>query len=142
MNMSGDIRVKTDKKYKQLYNDLRNIAFGDMHELFFLCVCLGYREDQSKSLASNGEERFWSRTISPEEWACYYAIILDKNDMDLSKIKDDKAVILEMEKYANGGMEILLNKFLNDYCLNDLKLDPTFSKELPKAILHFIREEL
>lgn len=142
MNMSGDIRVKTDKKYRNLYNDLKNLAFGDMHELFFLCACLGYRAKQMKSLGPNGEERFWSRTITPEEYACYYAMVLEKNNMDLSITKDDKLVIVEMEKYANSGMEILLEELLNEYCNADYKLDSVYSKELPKALLHFIREQL
>jgi len=142
MNMSGDIRVKTDKKYRNLYNDLKNLVFGDMHELFFLCTCLGYRAKQMKSFGPNGEERFWSRTITPEEYACYYAMVLEKNNMDLSTTKDGKLVIAEMEKYANSGMEILLKEFLNEYCSADYKLDSTYSKELPKALLHFIREQL
>lgn len=142
MNMSGDIRVKTDKKYRNLYNELRNLAVGDMHELFFLCVCLGYRAKKMKLLGSNGEERFWSRTITPEEYACYYAMMLEKNNMDLSSTRDDKLVIAEMEKYANGGIEILLGDFLNEYCSADYKLDITYSKELPNALLHFIREQL
>jgi len=142
MNMSGDIRVKTDKKYKNLYNDLKNLIVGDMHELFFLCACLGYKANKVKDLGSNAEERFWSRTITPEEYACYYAMMLEKNNMDLSSIRDDKLVIAEMEKYANGGMEILLEDFLNEYCSADYKLDSTYSKELPMALLHFIRDKL
>jgi len=142
MNMSGDIRVRTDKKYRSLYNDLRNLIVGDMHELFFLCVCLGYKANKAKTLGSSGEERFWSRTITPEEYACYYAMMLEKNNMDLSSTKDDKLVIAEMEKYANSGMEILLEDFLNEYCSADYKLDNTYSKELPKALLLFIRDQL
>ena len=145
MNMSGDIRVKTDRRYKELYNDLRNFAVGDMHELFFLCVCLGYRAKKQTSLAQNGEERFWSQTITPQEYSSFYAIILEQREMDLNSIKDDSAVISEMEKYANAGMEIFLNEFLVDYLAKDrntLRLDSTYSKELPKALLYFIYEQL
>ena len=138
MNMSGDIRVKTDSKYRYLYNDLKNFAFGDMHELFFLCSCLGFRTKKKKNLGTNGEDRFWSRTITPEEYACYYAMMLEENDMDLSVIKDDKLIISEMEKYANAGMELLLKDFLSEYCSSGLKLDSSISKELPKAFWHFI----
>jgi len=142
MNMSGDIRVKTDSKYRYLYNDLKNFAFGDMHELFFLCSCLGFRTKKKKSLGTKGEDRFWSRTITPEEYACYYAMMLEESDMDLSVIKDDKLIISEMEKYANAGMELLLKDFLSEYCSSGLKLDSSISKELPKALLHFIYEQL
>lgn len=142
MNMSGDIRVKTDRKYRNLYNDLKNFAVGDMHELFFLCSCLGFRAKKKKSLGSNGEDRFWSRTITPEEYACYYAMMLEESNMDLSAIKDDTKIISEMEKYANAGMGVLLDDFLSEYCSSALKLDSSISKELPKALLHFIYEQL
>lgn len=142
MNMSGDIRVRTDKKYRDIYNDLKNLAVGDMHELFFICVCLGYKANKIKPLVSNGEERFWSRTITPEEYACYYAMVLEKNNMDLSSTRDDKLVIAEMEKYANSGMEILFEDFLNEYCSAEYKLNGAYSKELPRTLLHFIYERL
>jgi len=145
MNMSGDIRVKTSNQYKHLYNELKNFAVGDMHELFFLCVCLAYRANKKKVLGTNGEDRFWSKTITPEEYACFYAIMLEENEMDLEAIKDDKIVLAEIEKYANAGMEILLEEFLSDYLIKnktELKLNTADSKELPKALLHFIYEQL
>lgn len=142
MNMSGNVRVKTDQKYRGLYNDLKNFAVGDMHELFFLCACLGFRARKKKALGTSGEDRFWSSTILPEEYACFYAMILEDNSLDLTSIRDDKNVLAEMEKYANAGMEILLNDFLGDYCTKDLKLERILSKELPKNLLHFIFEQL
>ncbi len=142
MNMMGDIRVKTDRKYKDLYNDMRNFAIGDSHELFFLCACIGFKENKTKSLGSNGEERFWSRTITPEEYICYYAMILRKNNMDFSLIKDDKTIIAEMEKYANAGIEILFEEFLNEYCTSDYKIETSHTKELPRGLLHYIYERI
>jgi hypothetical protein len=142
MDMSGDIRVRTDDKYKTLYNDLKNLAVKEFHELFFLCTCLGFRAKRKTPLGPNGKERFWSSTITPEEFACYYAMILEVNNLDLNSIKDDKVILSEIEKYANSGMEILLEDFLNDYCSKDFKLDHTVSKELPKTLLHFIFEQL
>jgi hypothetical protein len=144
MNMSGEIRVKTDQKYRHIYNELKNFAVGDMHELFFICVCLGFRAKKKKALGTTGNDRFWSRTITPEEFTCYYAIMLKENEMVLSVIKDDKFIIEEMEKYANAGMEILLEEFLSDYLIksgDDLRIDSTSSRELPKALLHFIYEQ-
>ncbi len=145
MNMTGDIRVKTDQLHKNLYNELKNFAVGDMHELFFLCTCLGYKAKKKKPLGNKGEDRFWSRTITPEEYACFYAIMLEENEMNLSAIKDDKIVITEMEKHANAGMEILIEEFLSDYLIKsgtELKLDSTYSKELPKGLLIFIYDHL
>jgi hypothetical protein len=34
MKLSGDIRVQTDKRYRGIYNDLRNFVAKDMHEIF------------------------------------------------------------------------------------------------------------
>ncbi len=144
MNMSGEIRVKTESRYKTLYNELKNFVVGDMHELFFICTCLGYKANNPKPLGSNGEHRFHSHTITPEEYVCYYSILLEKNNMDISAIKDDKFVLSKIEEYANGGMEILLKEFLSDYLIKsntELKLDHTCIKELPKTFLHFIYEQ-
>ena len=116
MSMSGEIRVRTESKYKNLYNDMRNFALGDMHEFFFLCACLGYKAGKPKELGSGAEDRFWSKTFTPDEYACFYAMILEKKDMELSSIADDKVVIAEMEKYANAGMEILIDDFLVLLC--------------------------
>ena len=72
-------------------------------------------------------------------------MILERNSMDLSSIKDDKSVIEEIELYANAGMEILINELLIDYIHEtneDYKLDSTCKEELPKALLHFIYEQL
>lgn len=142
--MAGDIRVKTDVKYKTIYNDMKNFALGDMHELFFLCACLGYKHNLRKPLGPHGDDRFYSHTISPEEFACYYAMVLEKNDMDLSSIEDDKVVISEIEEYANGGMEYLIRELLSDYMTSEgiLKLEKSgYAKELPKILLGFIHEQ-
>jgi hypothetical protein len=145
MKMDDNIRVRTDRKYQTLYNDLKNFAFGDMHEIFFLCVSLGYKAKKQKSLGKDRDERFWSRTITPDEWACYYAIMIEANNMDFSSIQDDKQVIACMEEYANAGMEILLDEFLSGYIVNGSE-GPTLvssgSQELPKIVLSYIYEQL
>ena len=145
MKMDGEIRVKTDRRYRTLYNDLKNFAFGDMHELFFLCVCLGYKAKIRKPFGKDGEDRFWSRTIVPDEWTCYYAMMIEMNNSDFHSITDDKKVISYMEEYANAGMEILINEILSPYIINEYdepKLDSKNTGELPKAILSFIYEQL
>ena len=144
MKMTGDIRVRTDKKYRNLYNDLKNFVARDMHEIFFICACLGYTKGKKKPLGREGDDRFWSGTITPEEYASYYAMLIESKDMDFSVIADDKAVIAEMEKYANAGMEIVIDDLLDDYMIDktdNLRLDPSCSKELPKILLAYIYEK-
>ena len=145
MSMSTDIRVHVDRRYGNLYNDFRRFAVDEMHELFFLCVCLGYRHNRPKTLKKSGEQKFWSVTIKPEEWCCYYAILLEENDMDLSVVRDDRKVISRVQDYANGGMDLLLEECLSDFLASDkddLRIDVHAAKELPKALLHFIYEHL
>lgn len=144
MSFSENIRVKTEQKYKTLYNELKNFAVGDMHELFFLCACLGFKANQKEPF-ERGDDRFWSRTFTPEEYACFYAMILEKKNMDLASIKDDKTVLGEIELYANAGMKILIDELLSDYVHEtneEYKLDSTCRDELPKALLYFIYEQL
>lgn len=145
MKMDGQIRVKTDARYARIYNDLKNVVVGDFHELFFLCACLGYKYNRKILLGKTREDRFWSNTISPCEWACFYAMFLEENGMDFASIQDDKLVINRMEEYANGGIEILLDEFLNDYVMSNKEepqLDTGYSRELPKNFLHFIFEHI
>jgi hypothetical protein len=144
MNLSGDIRVRTDRRHRALYNELRKFVVKDMHEMFFLCACIGYRQGERKPLGRDGEDRFWSGTFTPEEYASFYAMVIESNDMDFSAIADDKEVIGTMEEYANAGMQILLKEVLADYILTrgeEVSLDPSCSKELPKVILAYVNEK-
>ncbi|CAD7766670.1 MAG: hypothetical protein DNFNHJIP_00068 [Candidatus Argoarchaeum ethanivorans] len=145
MRMDGDIRVRTHRKYRVLYNELKNYVVGDMHELFFLCVCLGYKNNISRKIGTNGDDRFWSKTIHPNEWACYYSIMAKKYEMNFKAIVDDKKVILCMEEYANGGMQVLIENLLNDYIIDksvEPSIDMSTAKELPKMLMGYIFEEL
>jgi len=141
MNMASDIRVRTDRRYRALYNDLRNFVVKEMHEVLFLCACLGFREGERKPLGHDKDDRFWSSTITPEEYASYYAMIIEHSDMNFASISDDKVVLSTIEEYANAGMGILLREVLNEYTHKrgqELRLDLTVSKELPKVILAYV----
>jgi hypothetical protein len=145
MKMDGEIRVKTEGKYGSLYNDLKNLVVGDFHEIFFVCACLGIKNQKSKALGKDKEDRFWSKTINPREWACYYAAVLEENNMDFNAIQDDKREITRIEEYANAGMELLIDCFLKDYLLqnsNGFQLDSGVSQEISKEFLHFIFDQV
>jgi hypothetical protein len=115
-----------------------------MHEIFFICACIGYRKNQKTPLDRNSEDRFWSSTIIPEEYASYYAMLIEANDMDFTVIADDKTVISTIEEYANAGMNVLIEDVLGEYTLSrgdDLRIDPSCSKELPKVLLAYVYEK-
>ncbi len=146
MRMDGNIRVHTDAMYKELYNNMKNNGvIEDFHELFFLCACIGYRKGEHAAIQKR-DDRFWSRTITPKEWACYYAMIFEKSNFDYEKLSEDKKVLEIVERYANAGVKILIEDFLEDYLLPNSnnstpQLDPACCRGLPKQFVHFIFEQ-
>ena len=113
--------------------------------MFFVCACMGYRRKKSIPIKKR-DDRFWSSTITPAEWACYYAMILEQNEFDYVKVSEDKELLTVIEGYANAGIDILIEEFLKDYLLpisksSDPQLDPPCCKELPKQFVHFIFEQ-
>lgn len=143
MKMDGDIRVRTSKDHQQLYNDLKGLLVKDFHELFFLTACLGFRHDCHTNLGKSADERFWSRTITPDEWCSYYSMVLAKNGMDFGAMKDDKAVIAEIEGYAHGGMLFFIENTLNGYLLekeSGLSVDKSVSQDLPRRVMQSVFE--
>ena len=143
MNMDSQIRVRTEARFGRLYNDLRNLIVGEFHELFFVCTTLGHQTGRQVALAKPSD-RFWSATIEPREWSCYYAMVLKAGGFDYEALADDRRVISLAEEYANGGMEVLIEDFLGEYLLpgsqDEPQLDVRCSKELPKHFIHFLYE--
>jgi len=114
MNMDLDIRVRVDRKLSKLYNDLKGKVIEDFHELFFFFACIGFCNKCKQPLGKK-EDKFWSKTIKPCEWACYYSMILETHDFDIDSISDTDEVIREIEEYANGGFNIAYKDFLSDF---------------------------
>lgn len=142
--MSSKIRVKIDPRYKGVYNGLKNKAIGDFHELFFLCVCLGYKKNKRTRL-SKKEDCFWSDTILPDEWYAYYSLFVYEHQKDLSCLGNDEQVLSAMQEYANGGMQILIEELLYDYVKEETGsylVDSTdeLSKELLVNVLDWAGE--
>jgi len=145
MKMDTEIRVGTSKKYKQLYNDLKEESVvKEMHETFFICAVLGHRASRRSKIADR-DDRFWSKTFEPHEWTTFYALRLQDHNQDITSIADDKVVIRDMEEYANAGMEILISEFLHNYLTSEESeptLDKTHSAELAKDLLHYLFNQI
>ena len=133
-----DLRVKVDAKHFELYNDLTSAGIGsDFHTVFFVCLCVGYSK-KIKSGSSPTKDKFWSRTFSPEEWACMYSLALTEWGMNYESIQDDKAVMGLMEEYASGGLEYLVKNTLKEHLIKDRsvpRLDETHTRDLPRDLL-------
>lgn len=136
-------RIRTSKQHGKLYTELKGILVQEFHELFFLSVCVGYRNDCPAPLGKSGEDRFWSDTITPEEWSTYHSMILARNNMDFGTIQDDNSVIAKIEEYAHGGMLFLIENVLNGFLLEkdgEYILDKTVAKDLPRRVMQFVFE--
>ena len=138
MKYSTDLRIHSDKNHKDLYNELKAIAFGDFHEIFFTCASLGYKRQKRIPLGKNKDDRFWSGTITPEEYSVYYAMILNSNAMKLDSVIDDRKTMDIIEEYANAGMDILINEGIKDYMIDKIHIDKTHSNNLPQEILSYL----
>jgi len=92
MKMDPNIRVKVEGRYSEMYNEMKDVLVVDSHRLFFICACLGF-EKRLKVPLKKPEDKFWSKTITPEEWTAYYCFQLETNDMNLNSIEDDKEII-------------------------------------------------
>jgi len=141
--MTNDIRVRTKATHKGIYNDLKQVGMAEMHEIFFLCACLGFQARERTPLRGAGEDRFWSATFSADEWACMYAMQLKANGYDLSVLTRDSDVLGAMEEYAAGGMDVLVRECLDHFLVPggaEPRLDVARAADAPRAILHFIYE--
>lgn len=143
MKMDGEIRVKVSSRFNNVYNDMSGLVINEFHELFYLCVCIGYKVKQKLKLVSP-EDKFWSRTFNPDEYSTFYAIMLKDNELDFSSIHNDKDVIKNMEEYANGGMDYLLKNIIPEYVIDNnggVAIDKSISKELVKDLLYYLYEQ-
>lgn len=143
MRQSSDVRVKTDAQYEQLYKDLRGFC-GEAHSVFFLCACLGIRDGRPNRGAGRRTDRFFSGTIEPNEWACYYALAVRDAGMDFGVLDDDKSVLKNAEDYADRGMELLIDDLFGDYMKGgaEFQLDMRSARELSWELLKFIPDQL
>jgi hypothetical protein len=142
----GNIRVSTEAHHRELYNNMKTCgAIEDFHEFFFACVCVGYSRGKARPLERK-DDRFWSRTVTPLEWDCYHAIIMQVNDFQVSAVMDEKRMFEKLEEYANAGIDIIIDEFLRDYLItrdarDSPQLDPNGVINLPKAFLYYLLQQ-
>jgi len=147
MKMDREIRVHTDGAHRELYRDYKKYLGKDFHELFYLAVCIGFQQDKYCPLEKkSSDDRFWSRTILPDEWATYYAIMLHKANMDYDAIRDDTKTMEAMEAYANGGIIHLIEDVLfGGYLIEKdgvVMFDPQTAEDIPRRVLQCVFQNI
>ncbi|EJP6473040.1 hypothetical protein NHI66_002359 [Clostridium botulinum] len=106
--------IYTSKKYEEIYIFLKERYDISYDQLFTLCAVVGFKNNRALERESRGRE-FRGSYLKRDNKASLYSIIL--NDEDLGKQIDSfekseyqKECIKKLEKYAEGGMEILVEE--------------------------------
>lgn len=142
--MNPEIRVQVDKNLFKLYNDFKSKIIEDFHELFFIFSVVGFHNNRKEPL-KNKQPKFWSKTITPTEWTCFYSMTFESINYGEGKF-DETKLIEEIEEYANGGFWVLYEDFLKNYVVkndNEFRLNYNCSShELMFYLVYFIHEKV
>ncbi|ERK30518.1 hypothetical protein [Clostridium intestinale] len=106
--------IFTSKKYEGVYISLNERYDISYDQLFTLCAVIGFKNNRYLEIESKGRQ-FRGSYLKMDSRASLYSIIL--NDTDFGKQIDSfenneyqKKCTKKLEKYAEGGMEILVEE--------------------------------
>jgi len=106
---SENIRIQCKKEYHEIYKHLKGFAFEEFHELFSLCVILGYKLKNRMTKKRAREQLFSSGVFSPKEITAFNTLfIIESKDDNYSLLTDPERAKEFIQDYADGGMEIFL----------------------------------
>jgi hypothetical protein len=146
----GDTRFIINNKYTGLYQELfgKDNFFPSNANVFLFFASLGFShqkitpEEQWNKTAKEGRIHFTS--FKEGEIGLFLSFIFHEHHFDLDKLspKDHSHVV---ERYADAGMEIFIEEFLQKYKYLKEKdgnyfLDFTDKKEFQKDLLVYIRD--
>ncbi len=146
----SNIRVKVNKKYFGIYRDLTSDTnlhsrMFEMHgDIFTLCTTLGFRLGNYKQMETKGEALFWSHNLTSEAELTIKSIAISNQSNEYTILENDNSVILIAENYADIGMEILIQRVLYPFIMEEsggFFLKFTNEDCLEKEILDFIYNE-
>lgn len=138
-------RVYTKPEYVTIYQRLKGLVFNEHHNLFSLCVFLGYKNKRCPRMTTK-KEIFWSQTFSPHELAAFYALLVRESESGkYTLLKDGEKALEWLQDYASGGMEILLEsdilkKFITKRG-DELEIIVTLRDNLQKQMMYYVFSE-
>lgn len=146
ISYTGDPRLNWSKKYEGIYHTLRDKGiFPQNAQTFMFCASLGYKYNRSLPVTLPTND-FRFVTLTEEELIPYVTIAFSKAGMQLDKlgrIEDFRPIL---EEYAEGGMQVFIERFLSMYLVTaadrSLVLDiKSNAFDFEKDLLVFIHEE-
>ncbi|AIQ51735.1 hypothetical protein [Paenibacillus sp. FSL R7-0331] len=146
ISYTGDPRLLWSKKYEDIYHTLRDKGvFFQNAQTFMFCASLGYKYNHSVPVTGPTND-FRFVTLTEEELVPYVTIAFSKAGMQLDKLGKIEVFKTIMEEFAEGGMQVFIERFLSTYLMTaadgSLVLDiKSNAFDFEKDLLVFIHEE-
>lgn len=143
---SGIKTIKLDKRYEHFYTIINNATSATIHEIFLLCLSIGFKKDRRKETGTLGTKEFRTSYLTQKDRAFMYSIMIqiDKDNFFTNIV--EPSYQKEMEKtlisYANGGSEILIEEVIKDNWIESSELIDSHIKDLDLELAKFIYQEL
>lgn len=142
-----------DENYTGIYDYFTkrqsNVSGIEIKYLFLLTVTIGFKNSRKKEMNSRGSTQIRSSYLKPDQESLVYNIAFSDSifDNDIEKLaSSEKSSLAEIKKmyeeYANGGMEILIEKVFRGRWDGE-ELDPNYEHyyfDLFKFIASEIKE--
>lgn len=141
---SGNVNNVTDKRYIAYYNFFKDKLGFKLNEAFFMALVIGYSNSKKTEDFISGGVEFRPSYFSGDQQNIIYAIAYDLYGEDLFKKWSDRefqnSFRLELNKYANGGMEILKESYFKDKEING-KINIAYTR-YDLDLLRFIYDQI
>lgn len=143
---TGKYRIYCSKEYHEVYRALKGVVFKEFHELFTLCVFLGYKFKNRVTRNRKRQELFPATVFESEEYSSFPAFntlfILESKDDNYSLLKDGERAKEFIQDYADGGMEIFLKSEVMKRFVTKkddmVNLDFSENDYLPKQVMYYV----
>jgi hypothetical protein len=140
---TGKYRIHCSKEYHEIYKVLKGVAFDEFHELFTLCVILGYKFKNRVTRNRKRQELFPSNVFESSEYSAFNTLfILESKDDNYSLLKDGERAKEFIQDYADGGMGIFLDSEVMKRFVTKkddmVTLDFSENDHLPKQVMYYV----
>lgn len=137
----GKRTIKADEKYEDIYTKLTNKTGMSIHEIFYLCVLLGFKSQYKSDDFTAGRKEFRVTYLNETQRSILYTIANEFKPLsELTTSEANSEVIKEYQKYSNGGMELLIENVFKDRYRDGLLQDNY--KKYDVDILKYIYDQV
>ncbi|MEI4527197.1 MULTISPECIES: hypothetical protein [Priestia] len=147
ITFTREARIHWNKKHEVIYHTLRERGiFPQNSHILMFCASLGFKHSRKKELVGDTNDIRLS-TFSKDEMVAYVTIAFSKVGLQLDKLDKIEEFKNIIEEYAEGGMEVFIEEFLEPYLIPNkdgsyiLAIKGGGASDFEKDLLVFIYEE-